>query len=433
MPCCSRLRSSWHDWGKMTERFTEAVRWLEDVPRYGHKDGLNNMLRIMERLGHPERSLQVIHVAGTNGKGSCCAMLQQILMESGYRVGMFISPHLVDYRERIRIDQTYIDPDRFVDVLDQIRAVNDALVEEGFPHATFFEFLTATALLYFSQEQPDLCILETGVGGRLDATNIIERPQCCLITSISLDHTRVLGDTLELIAGEKAGIMKPGVPVVVAQEPDNVLDVLRAKAEEKGSPFHEAARLKFLERDGQGYQLSLQGAYQFDNAEAVLETVRVLREQGWVIPEGAVTSGLKHTDWPGRMQTISIGAATLLLDGAHNPGAAERLGQWICSQEKPVQVLLGVLSKKDAEGVLEGLLQGKDYITRILCTPIPGADSLGAQTLEKMIRHQVPCIPFADLKAAVDAAARTPGTTIICGSLYLIGAVLEYIELLKRS
>ena len=427
------MLSSWHDWGKMTERFTEAVRWLEDVPRYGHKDGLNNMLRIMERLGHPERSLQVIHVAGTNGKGSCCAMLQQILMESGYRMGMFISPHLVDYRARIRIDHTYIDPDRFVDVLDQVRAVNDALVQEGFPHATFFEFLTATALLYFSEEQPDLCILETGVGGRLDATNIIERPQCCLITSISLDHTRVLGDTLELIAGEKAGIMKPGVPVVVAQEPENVLEVLRAKAEEKGSPCHEAARLKFLERDGQGYQLSLQGAYQFDNAEAVLETVQVLREQGWVIPEEAVTSGLKHTDWPGRMQTINVGAGTLLLDGAHNPGAAERLGQWIRSQQTPVQVLLGVLSKKDAEGVLAGLLQGKEYITRILCTPIPGADSLDTEILERMIRHQVPCIPFADLKAAVDAAARTPGTTIICGSLYLIGAVLEYIELLKRS
>ncbi len=412
----------------MTERFTEAVQWLEDVPRYGHKDGLNNMLRLMDRLGHPERRLKVIHVAGTNGKGSCCAMLQQILMESGYRVGMFISPHLVDYRERIRIDHDLIDPEDFVSYLDRVRAANETLVSEGFPHATFFEFLTSTALLYFADAQPDFCILETGVGGRLDATNIIEQPVCCLITSISLDHTRVLGNTLEEIAGEKAGIMKAGVPVVIAKEPNCVTQVLRQKAEEKTSPLYMAAPACFLTRDGQGYSLSLQGAYQYDNAEAVLKTVRVLRLTGISIPEEAVARGLEHTIWPGRMQRICVGEGTLILDGAHNPDAARRLGQWIGSQEEPVQVLLGVLSKKDSSGVLSGILLGKEKITRMLCTPIPGEDSVDAEMLETMIQRQVPCIPFPDLKAAVDAAAGTRGTTIVCGSLYLIGAVLEYIE-----
>lgn len=412
----------------MTERFTEAVQWLEDVPRYGHKDGLNNMLRLMDRLGHPERRLKVIHVAGTNGKGSCCAMLQQILMDAGYRVGMFISPHLVDYRERIRIDHDLIDPEAFVTYLDRVRAANETLVSEGFPHATFFEFLTSTALLYFADAQPDLCILETGVGGRLDATNIVPQPVCCLITSISLDHTRVLGSTLEEIAGEKAGIMKAGVPVVIAKEPDCVTEVLCRKAQEKDSPLSLARPALFRTRDGQGYALSLQGAYQYDNAEAVLETVRVLRLTGTAIPEEAVVRGLEHTVWPGRMQRVSVGDGILILDGAHNPDAGKRLGQWIGSQEEPVQVLLGVLSKKDSGGVLSGILLGKEKITRILCTPIPGEDSVDAEMLETMIRRQVPCIPFPDLKAAVDEAVQTRGTTIVCGSLYLIGAVLEYIE-----
>ena len=419
--------SSWPDWGKMTKRFMQAVQWLEDVPRYGHKDGLNNMLRLMDRLGHPERTLKVIHVAGTNGKGSCCAMLQQILMESGYQVGMFISPHLVDYRERIRIDHKLISEKDFVDKLDLVRAANKALVKEGYPHATFFEFLTSTAYLYFAEQQPDFVILETGVGGRLDATNIIEKPVCCVITSISLDHTRVLGDTLELIAGEKAGIIKTGVPVIIAKEPDCVTEVLKAAADAKGSPYRIAGPACFAERDGEGYRLSLMGAYQYDNAEAVLETVRVLRETGAEIPEDAVVRGLEHTVWPGRMQKIQLGKGTLILDGAHNPGAAERLGQWIREQKEPVQILMGVLSKKDAEGVMAGLLLGKEHITRILCTPIPGEDSVGAVALARKIQGQVPSVAYSNLQAAVDQAAETEGTTIVCGSLYLIGAVLEYI------
>ena len=419
--------NSWLDWDKMTKRFTQAVQWLEDVPRYGHKDGLNNMLRLMDRLGHPERTLKVIHVAGTNGKGSCCAMLQQILMEAGFHVGMFISPHLVDYRERIRIDHELIDPKVFVDKLDQVRAANEVLVREGFPHATFFEFLTSTAYLYFAEKQPDFVILETGVGGRLDATNIIEKPVCCVITSISLDHTRVLGDTLELIAGEKAGIMKAGVPVIIAKEPDCVTEVLKAAADAKGSPYYIARPSHFEERDGEGYRLSLMGAYQYDNAEAVLEAVQVLRESGAAIPEEAVVHGLEHTIWPGRMQKIRLGKGTLILDGAHNPGAAERLGQWIREQNEPVQILMGVLSKKDAEGVMAGLLIGREHITRILCTPIPGEDSVGAVALARKIQGQVPSIAYSNLRAAMNEAANTNGTTIVCGSLYLIGAVLEYI------
>ena len=186
--------------------FQEYIHWLEGVPMYGKKDGTHNMEKLMARFGDPQDQIPVIHVAGTNGKGSCCAMLSQILQESGYKVGMYTSPHLVDYTERVRVNGTPIAKEDWVKIGLQVKEAAEAIAAAGENHATFFELVTSIGFLYFVQEKVDVILLETGVGGRLDATNVVKEPKLCVITSISLDHTKVLGDTLPQIAAEKAGI-----------------------------------------------------------------------------------------------------------------------------------------------------------------------------------------------------------------------------------
>lgn len=413
--------------------YEEAVLWLEEVPLYGHKDGLNNMFRLMECLGNPQEHLKVIHVAGTNGKGSCCAMLQRILMEAGFTVGLYTSPHLMDYCERIRIGDTLIAQEDFLRLLVKVKDANDQLVEAGFPHATFFEFLTAMAYLYFSEQAVDYVVLETGVGGRLDSTNIIQKPVACLITSISFDHVKTLGDTLPLIAGEKAGIIKPGCPVIAAKNPEEVLEVFRKKAEELTSPYYETQEGRFQEG---GYVLSLEGDYQKENAEAVLEVVSVLRMQGVAIPEEAVYNGLKETIWPGRMQKITWNGASFILEGAHNPDAAAILGRWIASQPNSLQLVFGALRKKDALGVLQGIALGQEKISKILFTPIAGADSLQEADMQDLVDRLQLTIPWEacpDAGTALADAVQCPGTvTVVAGSLYLIGEVLTCFHFQKN-
>ena len=345
----------------------------------------------------------------------------KILMDAGYRVGMFISPHLVDYRERIRIDHDLIDPEAFVTYLDRVLAANETLVSEGFPHATFFEFLTSTALLYFADAQPDLCILETGVGGRLDATNIVPQPVCCLITSISLDHTRVLGSTLEEIAGEKAGIMKAGVPVVIAKEPDCVTEVLCRKAQEKDSPLSLAQPALFRTRDGQGYALSLQGAYQYDNAEAVLETVRVLRLTGIAIPEEAVARGLEHTIWPGRMQRVSVGNGTLILDGAHNPHGIKATVASLKEHfgDRKLTFVMGVMADKDVSHMVEMITPLAD---RVYTARPENYRAMDAMDLARQFQLRgAMALPCPSIQRAVDEAIAhegPDGVVVALGSLY---------------
>ena len=414
--------------------FMESCQWLENVPRYGHKDGLNNMLRLMDRLGHPEKSLKVIHVAGTNGKGSCCAMLHQILKECGFSVGLYTSPHLVDYRERIRVSRSlserpgedYISEEDFVRLLDEIRRANDLLVEEGWPHATFFEFLTAMALVYFAEQKVDYCVLETGVGGRLDATNIIEKPLLTMITSISLDHTKTLGDTIAQIAGEKAGIIKAGVPVVISRNPEEAVDVILSRAREMEAPAILAPEAPEVPVEDQ----ALSGSYQRENTAAVLTAVGVLRSQGVEIPEKAVSQGLAHVYWPGRMQRLKLSEnSTILLDGAHNPDAALRLGTYIAGLEEPVDVVFGALNKKDVTGVLKGLLQGSRRIRRLLHVPIEGSDCLQLADLKTMTEElgaAVPVVGFPSVEACLKQIEAP--LTIVAGSLYLVGEVLKVME-----
>ena len=438
--------------------FTEYIDWLEAVPMYGKKDGTRNMEKLMKRFGDPQDQIPVIHVAGTNGKGSCCAMLAQILQESGYRVGLYTSPHLVEYTERIRVNGQPISKADWVQIGTEVRAAAEAIAAEGDNHATFFEIITAIGFLYFVREKVDVILLETGVGGRLDATNVVKQPQLCIITSISLDHTKVLGDTLPQIAGEKAGIIQPGVPVVLAQNQPEVQAVVRAVAEEKGAAYCYSGE---VQADAQGsyrgttlgdaafsyeqLELALIGDYQVQNVSAVLCAAQILQQKGWAITEESLRRGLKHTHWPGRMERRSFEDRPILLDGAHNPNGAQMLAAYLDQHYAPgsCNLVFSALAKKDVSGIVEPLRQcaaiGQVYFTCIygenqmeylsqLWQQSRGAESraeAGALSQQAADAAESPIHCIASPKEALQAAVHQPGVqlTVCAGSLYLVGEI----------
>ncbi len=458
--------------------FEACIHWLETVPLYGRKDGLQNMFRLMEGLGHPEKGLRAIHVAGTNGKGSCSAMLQKILMEAGYTVGLYTSPHLVNYRERIRVQDKWISEADFVRIADRVRRCNGRLVEKGCPHATFFEFLTAMAFVYFAEQKVDYAVLETGVGGRLDATNILEEPVCCLITSVSRDHEKVLGDTIPKIAAEKAGILKKNVPAVLAPNPPEVSDVIRARARELNCPFYEvktqlvepAAEAGGLTKHGAGterdgktdaggkteasvrteeggltelllrepeaglperFWFSLRGQYQLDNVSAVLRTVTVLQKK-IRIPAEAVARALQTVRWAGRMEFVTVRGKTLLLEGAHNEDGAKRLGRYLADQDETVTFLFSALAKKNTEALLSGITAGP-RIRKILFAPLENPGSFTADGFLKLYEKLGLTVPhriFGTVAEALSFAVSEPdsGLIVCAGSLYLVGEAMQWLE-----
>lgn len=420
--------------------YQRFISWLEEVPLYGHKDGTNNIRKLMKRFGDPQESFRVIHVAGTNGKGSCCAMLASILTKSGYRTGLFTSPHLVDYTERIQVDGQMIPREDFVRLGELVRGEIRKMVEEGENHCTFFEILTAMGLLYFHEAGAEVVILETGVGGRLDATNIIEPPSLILtlITSISLDHTKVLGDTRELIAFEKAGIMRPAVPVILSKNLPGVQQVVRERAEELGCPYVYAGDMPETDErrytaTKERYTIPLEGDYQAENLTTVLMAVDLLRKSGQAdrITDETLKEGLLSTNWPGRMQRALFEGKPLLLDGAHNPDGARRLADYLgrnCPSDS-VTLVFSALGKKDVSGILT-VLRDCPAVRRAVFTRIHGEENE-----ERFIkdwsgadREDIkPYVTVPDPLGALREAAREEDTSLVvcAGSLYLIGEVLE--------
>ncbi len=414
--------------------FNDYINWLEGVPMYGKKDGTRNMEKLMARFGDPQDQIPVIHVAGTNGKGSCCAMLSQILQESGYKVGMYTSPHLVEYTERIRVNGKQIKKEEWVSIGLKVKEAAEAIAAEGDNHATFFELVTAIGFLYFAQEQVDVILLETGVGGRLDATNVVKEPKLCLITSISLDHTKVLGDTLPQIASEKAGIIQPGAPVVLAQNPEQVQAVVRQTAAEKGSLYCYSGDVvvdgKGCYRNEsfayEGLEIALIGDYQVQNVSAVLCAVELLQMRGWKITEESLRRGLKNTRWPGRMERREYEGQTVLLDGAHNPNGAQMLADYLAKHYAAgsCNLVFSALAKKDVRGIAAPLRQCP-AIGSVYFTCIHGEDQLDYLV---ELWQQGCCI--ASPEDALRAAVHEPGVqlTVCAGSLYLVGEIETIID-----
>jgi len=396
---------------------------------------LGRLRALLAKLGSPERRLPpVIHVAGTNGKGSTCAFLRAIGEAAGMRVHVYTSPHLVRFNERIRIAGRVVSDDDLLAALEEVERINAGAA------ITVFEVITAVAFHLFAATPAELCVLEVGLGGRGDATNVIERPAACAITSISLDHREMLGDTLAAIAAEKAGIMKPGVPVAVGAQMPAALEVLSATAARVGAPLRLVGRdwrmetLRFSDTLGaiDLPPLSLPGAHQLDNAGIA---IAALRASGLGVPDAAIAAGVARAEWPARLQRLHGALAALLprrwelwLDGGHNPGAgvvlAAHLQTWA---DRPMHLIVGMNQRKDAVEFLRPLLS---RATSIRAVVEPGQHL--AMPVEAIIAASGGVAqPGGRVTDALRALAREDGPearVLICGTLYLAGEVLKQDE-----
>lgn len=430
----------------MRDRAAEAVQFLSSLPPSTIKLGLERIREALDALAHPEAAYPAVHVAGTNGKGSTCAFTAACLHQQGLKVGLYTSPHLVRINERIQVAGQPIPDDllgqRVLEVLDRY----PRRAERPFP-LTYFELGTLVALWHFQQERVDVAVLETGLGGRLDATNCA-RPAVTAITPISFDHMDLLGHTLDAIAREKAGICKPGVPCVVSRQPDEALRAIQDAAAAAGAPlwlegrdFELTAgvgRSAGLRYRGRAWaldelQLSLRGAHQIQNAAVALACLEALAtgERGVLVSETAARAGLRTARWPGRLEEISSGSASdpgppLVLDGAHNPGAMEALCAALDAlyPGRRLHAVFGVLADKDLTPMAERLFPRCASLH--LC-PLPSPRSLHPSAYAARARALCPRVQehvsVEDALAGARAQAGTEDVLLATGSLVLVGAV----------
>ena len=393
--------------------YSEALAWLYSLQRFGIKLGLENIQRLIAQLHVDLSRSRVIHVAGTNGKGSVCAMIDSICRAQGYRTALFTSPHLVTFRERIRVNGEMISGDAVADALTKIHD----LVRDWDPHPTFFEITTALALKYFSEAKLDIVILETGLGGRLDATNAVQS-NVSVITPIALDHQKWLGDSLEKIAAEKAGIIKPKVPVVSAPQKKEVEIVLRQRATECGSA------IEFVTAPYEQHRISLPGAHQKLNAALA---IAALRREKIDIDDSAIERGLAKVDWPARFQKWD---ERTIIDGAHNPAAAHVLAQtWreVFGGQRATLVL-AILSDKDFQEICEGLAPISDSV---LLPKIRSERAAAPEELAQVLSTITPSLPYSvtpSIADAIDSARAKPNPILLTGSLHFTGEALAHLR-----
>jgi len=425
--------------------YEEARVYLDDASKYGSVLGLDSIKSLLGELGNPQNDLEFIHIAGTNGKGSILACLSSILSEAGYRVGRYSSPTVMGYLERFQIDGQWMAEDELAFFVGQVKAAIDCMCGKGLPSPTVFEIETAIAFLYFKKENCDYVVLEAGMGGALDATNIIPSAKVCVFASISKDHVGVLGDSLEEIAANKAGIIKPGAWVVTAQQTESVWKVISRCAENLGCPVLRARpdQAVILEEslEGQSFSygeyedltLHLSGRYQIENVVTVLEAVKALRTLGADIFDDAVRRGLEAAKWPGRFQQVCA-EPLIIIDGAHNEDAVRRLREnvQIYLQGKRIIAVMGVFKDKDYRRMLEII---GPHLARAYAVELPNRErTLDKETLVRELHRQnVFSEPADSVEEAVYKAAREAGkddAVLIFGSLSYLGeavrAVREY-------
>ena len=369
---------------------------FQQVGAGAYKEGLANTWALDEHLGHPHRSYRTIHIAGTNGKGSCSHTLAAILQEAGYRVGLYTSPHLLDFRERIRVNGQPVPEEYVIRFVEEERAFFEPL------HPSFFELTTAMAFRYFADAGVDVAVVEVGLGGRLDCTNII-RPDLCIITNISLDHVQFLGDTLAKIAGEKAGIIKPGIPVVIGEATPETRPVFAKRAEETGAPIHFAEEEAV--RDYPDMEFELKGLYQAKNRRTLLAALPLLQEAGYRIREEHIRNGFARvtelTGLMGRWQKLQE-HPMLVCDTGHNVGGiqyiAEQLRRQTCRQ---LHIVIGMVNDKDVRGVLALLPhEAVYYFTQASVKRALPAEQLARLAAEAGLEGEV----YPDVSSAVRAA-----------------------------
>ena len=420
---------------KRQQRISKKFRNLQRNIRW------STQKRFLKRLGNPAADRKIVHVAGTNGKGSVCAYLQAILMAEGKRTGFFTSPHLVSVNERIRVDNIQIDNETFLKVFRKVLKIVRQMVEDGIEHPSYFEFLFGMGMTAFAETDVEYIILETGLGGRLDATNAIDNPALAIITSISLDHTAILGDTIEKIAGEKAGIIKPGVPVFFDGSSKKAAEVIKAKASELGVSCREVTKnayeiqevhrkyIAFSRRSAYDkdviFQVPMCGCYQAMNAELALEASEYLLA-GEEIHMDRWKEALAELHWEGRMERVG---AHITVDGAHNPGAMEAFVESVKaldeSERGEMVLLFSAVSDKKYDQMIEYLCENLD-VKAYVVTQIEDERGVPAEELADVFRRYTdrPVYCKERLEDAVRTAMNERGETgeIYClGSLYLVG------------
>lgn len=433
----------------------EAVDWLvRYIPLAGIKPGLERMEKLMELLNNPHRRLKFIHVAGTNGKGSVCAYLTEVIRQCGYDVGTFTSPYIESYNERIRINGQNISDEDLLQVINKIKPVVDQVASE-YGQPSMFEISTVAAIEYFARmAYPDFVVWETGLGGRLDSTNIVT-PLVSVITNIGHDHMDYLGDTLEQIAAEKAGIIKSGVPVISAVKQPEAVEVIERKAKEKNSKLYLMGRefrydtvsskeneqtfhFQGLFRNIPDVKISLNGMHQIENASVALMTLEVLRQYYALIADDEdLFLAMKRTQWAGRLEMVST-QPRILIDGAHNPEGAESLAKALKEtySYKNLHFVMGMLDNKNHSGYFRHILPIVD--TLILTEPDwhkkASAESLAGlagSMLQEYGRSDVEVIVEPDWKAALERVkvlTEEDDLTVVTGTLYLIGDVRSWIK-----
>lgn len=403
------------------EYLYNSAPMFQQVGAGAYKEGLENTRALDAHFRHPHEHFHSLHIAGTNGKGSCSHTLAAILQSAGYRVGLYTSPHLVDFRERIRVNGQPISEDYVIRFVEEERAFFEPL----FP--SFFELTTAMAFKYFADEKVDVAVVEVGLGGRLDCTNIIH-PDLCIITNISLDHTQFLGHTLAQIAGEKAGIIKPGIPVVIGETTPETRPVFYQKAQEEGAPIHWAEE-EGHENDYPGLSFELKGLYQEKNRRTLLTALPILKEIGYRLTENDIRQGFAHvvelTGLMGRWQKLQD-SPTLICDTGHNTGGIAYIAQQLRAQPcHRLHIVLGMVNDKDIRGVLALLPHEADYyFTQASVKRALPADELARLGTEAGLKGEA----FANVPAAVRAAQKRslPEDLIfVGGSTFVVADLLS--------
>ena len=419
--------------------YDEAVEFADSTKKYGSILGLESIRNLMQELGNVQEQLHIIHVAGTNGKGSVCAFLSAALTEAGYRVGRYNSPAVFERREVFRIGETMISKEEYATVFERVQTACEVLTKRGCPHPTVFEVETAAAFLWFYEKKCDLVLLETGMGGETDATNLITHPVCSVLTSIGMDHMQYLGNTIEEIAKVKAGIIKKGCPVVALKQGDSVCEVIKNKAEECGSrcvlvevpQYMQEAPIWGTTLQDVHYgsvHTALGGIWQRENLSLALAVLKLLEESGYPITKEAVQSGIAKTIWHGRYEVLQT-EPLFIIDGAHNPIAAKRLKETIEKDftNREIIYIIGVLADKEHEKMLRLLLPGAKAVFTV--TP-DSPRALDGEILAKEARKYADNIwHVPDIGKAVKMAKETAKESDV---ILAVGS-LSYLKEVKKA
>lgn len=428
--------------------YEEALAYLEDTSSFGIKPGLERIQALMQALGNPERDYKIIHVTGTNGKGSVTTYISYALFTSGLRVGRFTSPHLESYTERIEINDVQISKDAFGELISRVRQGVEQIIADGVEAPTQFEILTAAAFLFFKEQGVDYAVIEAGLGGLLDSTNVV-KPIVSVITNVTLDHQAYCGDTVEEIAKHKAGIIKEGIPVVTAAQ-GGPLGVIEEAAKEKHAPLYIFNRKFGIDSrsvvpGGQIMTISavdvapamlfttMAGVHQSVNLACALQAVRLIMEQDDAISEETMREGFARATWAGRFEIKKALDRTFIFDGAHNVAGAESFNMTYQElfEDKPKTIVMAILSDKDENGIIREVVKPKDTVIAV-AAPTPRTE-IPEQLVENVRQcvKQVVAQTEESVSDALELALRSTqagDNIVVCGSLYILGEARSWLQ-----